>query len=131
MRKRKNIINRFDASEMRIYDLTVLPDNPDSSYPFKNRNNDKRVIQKINRNFKQVPFTRILKFRKEDLMELGENVYLMCTARMALKTKKDLFLRVGFVSDTEKKDIDDLVRYQIFEREKILSVNRIIQIKKP
>lgn len=43
--------------------------------------NSKEIL-KINKNFRQIPFTRALIIEEEDFKLLGEQLYFLCSARI-------------------------------------------------
>lgn len=126
MNKRHQILDRFNSTKINYFDMEVIPDQEHVEYNFKNKDNESTVVEKINRNFRQIPFTRMLKFRKEDLSKIGSNVFFLCSARIKIQNPDVVKLKLGFVTDQEKLDVNDLVYYVVHEKERVLSLNRII-----
>lgn len=40
MDKRHKILDRFNSSRINIYDMSIIPDNPNTTYKFKNKKSD-------------------------------------------------------------------------------------------
>lgn len=108
MEKRHKILDRFNSTQIGVYDMTVLPDDPKTFYTFKNKETNSQVVEKISKNFKQIPFTKMLRFRKEDLQKLGENLFFLCSARIKIAAEMNLKLKIGFVTDNEKMSLNEL-----------------------
>ena len=128
MEMRKHILDRFNASSINIYDMTVIPDDPNSVFTIENKPGTQKmeVVEKINRNFQQIPFTRTIKFKKEDIEMMGDNLYFLCSARLSFVIKKKIHLKLGIVTDTERMKVKDLVDYVIVDKDAVIMLNRII-----
>ena len=131
MDQRKEVLDRFNQSSINFYDLTVVPNSEISTYKFVPRpvENVDKYKKKLSKNLKQIAFSRILKFRKKDMMKMFGKSYFMCSARISISGEVGTHFNVGFVSDQDDVSQDSLMPYKLKTQKKIFSINRILEIK--
>lgn len=60
---------------------------------------------------------------------MGTNIYLLCSARIALKSDLPLKVNLAFVSDKDEIKNELFIPYKLpAEQEQIINLNRIIEI---
>lgn len=94
--------------------MTVIPNKEYSDYLFKPRKReDSEILDKINRNFRQLPFTKQLKLSRQDVKAMGSNIYLLCSARVALSSDLPLKVNLAFVSDKDEIKNELFIPYKL------------------
>ena len=131
MDKRKEVLNRFNQSSINFYDLTVVPNSEISSYEFVPRpiENVGKYKKQLSKNLKQIAFSRILKFKKKDMLNMLGKSYFLCSARISISGETGTNFNIGFVSDQENVTSKSLMPYRLKTKKKIFSINRILEIK--
>ncbi len=131
MEERKDVLYRFNQSSINFYDLTVVPNNEISHYDFIPRpiKNIEKYNKKLSKNLRQIPFSRILKFKKKDIIELADKAYFLCFARIAISAESTVKFKMGFVSDQDTITMDDLMPFTLKQKSNIFNINKILKIK--
>ena len=129
IKKRKDILYRFNQSSINIYDLTVIPNSKISEYTFVSRKEENKKNNKFSTSYKQIPFSRALKFRKKDMKKLGSNNYFLCSARIVIESAKKGDFDIAFVSDQDIIDDNTFMNYSIRSTSQTINLNRIIRIQ--
>ncbi len=82
--KRANVIKRFNNSSIDVYDLTVVPNSDNHSYQFNPRPlaDLKSYEKKLDKSFRQIPFTRVLKFTENIIENQSSNIFFLCSSRI-------------------------------------------------
>ena len=128
MKRRKHIIDRFNDSTVKIYDLTVIPNNRVKYYDLKEHLAHSKHDPKMF--IKQIPFSRQMKFKNKDIKLMQKNIFFMCTARLAVSSSLGATLYVNFLSTEDNVSYKDLMPYKI-KYESIININRIIKMNNP
>ena len=129
IKKRKDVLYRFHQSSINIYDLTVTTNSEKEGYTFKSRPIKNQKEKKLSTSYKQIPFSRQLIFKKKDMKKLGANNYFLCSARIAIKTKRKGEIKLAFVSDQDLIDENTFMSYGIIDKNQNLNLNKILRIK--
>lgn len=129
MSKRNRIIYRFNGSNINIYDLTVVPNKQIKEYELRKHivpigENPKKYV-------KQIPFSRQLKFRRNDVTRFESNMFFMCTARIAVSSSVHATLSISFLSTEDNINTNEFMKYRIVKKTLNISMNRIILMSNP
>lgn len=129
MTKRGHIVHRFNNSNVKVFDLTVVTHRRAEDYELRQHlvpvNSDPRLV------LKQLPFSRQLKFRNKDARRLASNMLFACTARLAVSSLQIATLNVNFVSSEEPVNVQEFMEYRIVKTAVNITMNRIIRMNRP
>jgi hypothetical protein len=130
VKKRKDIIYRFNQSSIHFYDLTAIPNESLDEYTFKksmafeNQKDKKSPLA-----YRQIPFTKTLTFKRKDMKKLSTLSFFLCFARISVRSDNKVSLNLSFLSDQEEVNDSTFMTYRIVDKHSIFNVNKIIKLK--
>lgn len=134
MQDRKVILNRLEKTDIKIYDLSIIPNQKLPKYKMKT--NPKNLPGETPKFRKQFPFSKVLKFSNKDLkysttMFERSDIFLLCMAQIKV-TSIDRSITIK-AQITEWKETPEKVNFMQFyikkDQPEIIQLHRIIRIR--
>ena len=134
MMERTVILERFNRTDIKFHNMTIVPNKYIDSYIMK-----PRLIQELNGSIeqrKQFPFSKLLVFDKNDLSFFAKDsernhVYLVCSARIRLTSnERTTTFKAHITEYSEKAENSNYMHFKIQKGEsRTFQINRVMAIK--